>query len=691
LGKVGRLSLRGTLLGLAVALASFFGLLEGVERWSLNTQFLLRGPRPPQTPIVIVSIDEDSFDELNLPWPWPRALHAQFLDIVRQGRPAAVGLDILFAEPSSFGPEDDLALAEAVGRAGNVILAAALTEVRDALYTKEDLNPPIHPIRVRAAGYGPTNFVPDDDASVRWAHLVHRYQGKELPHFDLQLYRVAVKSGIHARPFDERSFLINYRGGPKSFPTIPYYRVLTGEVPPEIFAGKIVLVGATSPALHDIYPTPFASRGEMPGVEIHANVLETLFQGILLRRIPRFFAWVFALAAGLLAVWVTNRLRPLHALGVVVVLAGSFAAAGFSAFVWGRLWPDLTPFPAALLLGYMASVVGNFVQEQREKRRLSRFFSPAVVREIVRHKDDVNLGITRRRMTILFSDIRGFTSMSEKMPPEEIAAFLREYLTVMTEVVFKHGGTVDKYMGDAIMALYNVPLDQPDHAQRAVRTALEFQQRLRPLASRFRAKYGSDLRCGVGINTGEAVVGTIGSEQRLEYTALGDTINLGSRLEGLTKDFEVSIIISESTYQEVRDRFLTRYLGEVKVRGKEMPVKIYEVVEADSRKEARMPVRAPVTISQGQVSVLASVSDLSPSGMSARNLLGKLPARQIVEFRVELPSAAPPIDLRGQVAWSTEAKAGFLFCDIEPDSRATIEEFLSRWTPSLQAVSPDGR
>jgi adenylate cyclase len=573
--------LRGLGFGLAVALASFSGLMEGVERWGLNLQFTLRGPRPPETPIIIVAIDEDSFDELELAWPWPRALHARFLDIVSQGRPAVIGLDILFAEPSARGPGDDLALAEAVGRAGNVILAAAITVVTEAGYVKQDLNPPITPIRERAAGFGPVNFVIDDDAFVRRAQLTRSHQERELPSFAFEVYRAAVKTGLPARPPGESTFLINYRGGPRTFTTVPYYRVLNGELAPDTFSGKIVLVGATSPVLHDLFPTPFAPHG-MAGAEINANTLETLFQGIPLRRMPPPVTALLALAAGLVAVWATNRTGPIRAFVVALIAAAAYAGAGVAAFMAADIWFDIAAVPTALALGYGASVVENFVRERREKRRLSRFFSPAVVREIIRHKDDVTLGSSRHRLTVLFSDIRGFTSLSEKMPPEEVVAFLREYLTIMTEAVFKHGGTIDKYMGDGIMALYNVPFEQPDHAERAVRTALEFQERLRPFAARFRAKYGVDLSCGVGVNTGEAVVGIIGAEQRLEYTAIGDTINLGSRLEGLTKDFKVAIVISESTRDEIAGRFPTRYLGEVTVKGKEIPVKIYTVAEPDA-------------------------------------------------------------------------------------------------------------
>jgi len=264
---------------------------------------------------------------------------------------------------------------------------------------------------------------------------------------------------------------------------------------------------------------------------------------------------------------------------LVSASAVAYVAGTHGAFRWGRFWVEVLPVPIALLVPYVGVVAKNFAKEQVEKRRLSRFFSPSVVKEIVRQKDDAGLGAGRRRMTVLFSDIRGFTSMSEKMEPEEVVTFLREYLSEMTEAVFVHGGTVDKYIGDAIMALYNVPFEAPDHAAQAVRTALEFQRRLQPLAERFAAKHGGELRCGVGINTGDAVVGTIGSRQRLEYTAIGDTINLGSRLEGITKDFNVPVVISEATWLEVKELFDTRYLGEVTVKGKEIPVKIYTVVD----------------------------------------------------------------------------------------------------------------
>jgi adenylate cyclase len=731
---------RGGLLGLVVATALVFGLLERLELWTFNFQFQLRGPRPPQTPIVIVTINEDSFDELNLAWPWPRALHGKLLELLNRGKPAAVGLDILFTEPASRGPADDRALAQGVGRAGNVVLAAAHTRVEESFFIKESLNPPLKLIRDHAVGFGFVNFDSDDDAFVRSAALTRSYQGAEIPSFDLQLYGLGVKAGIPAKPLPTQQrvlinyrgpflaawvtclqqrapsnagwgglvgfvnavksaglvnaitalatchvpqrVLINYRGGPRTFPAVPYYRIITGEVSPEEFLGKIVMVGATSPTLHDIFPTPFAPQGDMPGVEIHASMLETLFQGIQLTRIPTWTLVGLVLGASVCAVWVTNRLRPLVAFGVLTVVGLACAGASLAAFAWGYLWIDQIPVQSALMLGYGITVVENFIKEQREKRRLSRFFSPNVLREVVRHRDELALGSSRRRITVLFSDIRGFTSISEKLSPEEVAELLREYLTRLTEAVFKHGGAVDKYIGDAVMALYNAPFDQPDHAVQAVRTALEFQEIVRELSARWLAKCGSDLKNGVGISTGDAVVGTLGSAQRLEYTAVGDAVNVASRLEGLTKDFATPIIISEPTYQEVKQIFAGRYLGEVTVKGKEVPVKIYGVEREEVRRASRVRVEVPLTITEAEVSVPAAVSDLSLTGLAAKNVPRQLPRGQVVQLRLDLPELSRPMSAEGRVMWNEEDRAGIMFLNLPDEEKQLLETFLGsgRWT-----------
>ena len=669
---------------------SFF---EIAELKALDAQFTLRGAREPQSPIVVVTIDEDSFDGLNLAWPWPREVHARFLDIVGRGGPVAIGMDILFTEPSSRGAQDDRALGAAVDRARDrVVLAAALTTVGDASFVKQALNPPIPAIRGQAA-FGSADYDSDADAFVRRATLKRTFQDREWPGFDLLLYQLGERAGLArgAAPAGP-DVLVNYRGGPGTFPMVAYHRVVTGEIPSEVFAGKIVLVGATTPTLHDIFPTPFASQSGMSGVEIHANTLETLLQDIPLRRTPRLLVPVLAVLAGAAAALTATRLRPLPAFGIVAAGVGGYLMAGHGAFLWGRYWMEVVPVPLALLITFAGTVAKNFTQEQREKRRLSRFFSPDVVAEIIRHKDDAKLAAGRRRMTVLFSDIRGFTSMSEKMEPEEVVTFLREYLTVMTEAVFKHGGTVDKYIGDAIMALYNVPFEAPDHAGRAVRTALEFQERLQPLAERFAAKYGGTLACGVGIHTGDAVVGTIGSEQRLEYTAIGDTINLGSRLEGLTKEFSVPIIMSEATAAEVAGQFGARDLGEVTVKGKAIPVKIYAVLGElpppgsgaaatretraafNSRSAPRRAMEGRVSISDGELTVLAEVSDLSRTGLAVHSVPRRLDPGELVALQLTLRDHAEAITIeRAEVMWARKDTAGLRFVELSAAARAAVD------------------
>jgi hypothetical protein len=229
------------------------------------------------------------------------------------------------------------------------------------------------------------------------------------------------------------------------------------------------------------------------------------------------------------------------------------------------------------------------------------------------------------------------------------------------------------------MALYNVPFDAPDHALRAVRTALDFQERLRPLAERFTARYGGTLACGVGIHTGDAVVGTIGSEQRLEYTAIGDTINLGSRLEGLTKDFSVPIIISEATYAEVRDHLGARDLGEVTVKGKVIPVKIYAIVPGEPRREPRRPMDGRAALSDGELTVVAEVSDLSRTGLAVHAVPRRLERGELLTLQLSLgvPERQVTID-RAEVMWARKDSAGLRFVEVSTEARAALDGLVSR-------------
>jgi adenylate cyclase len=556
------------------------GLLETSSLRAYNLMFTLRGAREPEIPIVIVTIDEDSLDELDAPWPWPRAEQGAMLDILSQGKPLAIGLDLVYSEPSAYGPEDDAAFSAAIRRAGNVVLAAAPAETMTVAGLKRDMNLPLHQLRDGAAGFGSVDYTIDPDANIRRAALATHFGDQQFVSFLSEMYRIGAKSGLAAKPLPQGdSFLINYQGAPGTYPRIPFYRLWRKEVSPDLVNGKIVLIGATTPILHDLFSTPFAPKGTMPGVEVHAHALETLFRGIPLHPVPRSIIVIIVFLLAGAGVWISTAFRPLGALLFLTTTWAAMMVLVVAMFT-RQTWVDIVSPSMALGLGYFGSTVEAFVREQRQSRRLSRFFSPAVLKEVIRARSDVNLGSSRRLLTVLFCDIRGFTPLSERLQPEEVAELLGEYLTDLTAVVFKHGGTVDKYVGDCIMALYNVPFEHPDHAKQAVRTAIEIQEHTRVLSEKWRAKAGVDLVNGVGISTGEAVVGTLGSRQRLEYTAIGDTVNLAARLETLTKEFEAPIIVSESTWALLNDEFSVRPLGTVTIKGKEKPAKIYAVLSS---------------------------------------------------------------------------------------------------------------
>ena len=568
------------LVGALILTLDTAGLLESSSLRAYNLLFSLRGEREPQIPIVIVTIDEDSLDELDSPWPWPRAEQGAMLDILTQGKPLAIGLDFVYSEPSAYGPEDDAAFSAAIRRAGNVVLAAAPVETMTGVGLKRDMNLPLSRFRDGAAGFGSVDYTLDPDANIRRAALSTPFGDRRFSGFLAEMYRIGAKAGLAAKPLPPGDgFLINFQGAPGTYPRIPFYRLWRKEISPDVVKDKIVLIGATTPILHDLFSTPFAPKGTMPGVEVHAHSLETLFRGISLHPVPRVIIVITIFLLAGTGVWISTAFRPLVALLLMTASWLAMMALAVALFAH-QAWIDIVSPTMALGLGYFGSTVEALVYEQRQSRRLSRFFSPSVLKEVVRARSDVNLGSSRRLLTVLFCDIRGFTPLSERLQPEEVAELLGEYLTDLTAVVFKNGGTVDKYVGDCIMALYNVPFEHPDHAKQAVRTAVEIQEHTRALSEKWRAKAGVDLVNGVGICTGEAIVGTLGSRQRLEYTAIGDTVNLAARLETLTKDLETPIIVSESTYLLLDGEFSVQPLGNVTLKGKEKPVKTYAVLSS---------------------------------------------------------------------------------------------------------------
>jgi adenylate cyclase len=662
--------------------------LELLEYWAFDRLFELRGERRPTAPIVIVAIDEPTFQELNIQWPFPRKLHGELLDRISADGPLAIGLDLIFDTPSRFGPEDDASFGAAIARARNVVLALGLDDDDQPLVTtergvlgvkREATNMPLPVIRQGAGALGAVNVRVDRDSHLRRALLRVPGGGEWWPGFDIEMYRLTRAAGFPTQPLPQvGEVIINYRGGPSTFLWVPYYRVVRGEMDPGWFSKKIVLVGPTSEKQKDVFTTPFA-RGDMPGVEIHANALDTLIRGDRIREVPRFVSTILAALAALAGSVLAVRLRAARALVAVVLVLVAASLVAFSLFRFSDVWVRGMAMTVGLALGYGATVLENFVREQREKQRLSRFFSPDVLRAVVRDRDGKSLQPRRRLVTVLFSDIRGFTTISERLQPEQVDEMLREYLTVMTEVVFRHGGTVDKYIGDGIMALYNAPYDDPEHAVNAIRTALEFQERAIPFSARWEARLGGTIRCGVGINTGDAVVGSLGSRQRNEYTAIGDTVNLAARLESITKDYGVPIIISEDTYKDVTGRFPTQELDTVTVKGKSQPVKIYGVRPASMRRHPRAALDAAVqlTAADGRSS-RARTFDISEGGLGLVGVPDDWTVGSTVEVRLDGGEVGRRIVAEGTIVSRRGDKAGLQFTALDEASAPAVAEYVAR-------------
>jgi len=679
---------------LAVVVVVAAGALEGVEYWSLEKFFEIRGTQTPEAPVVIVTIDEPSFIELNKQWPFPRAWHGEIIRRIAADKPLAIGVDVLFPEPSSLGEADDEALGAAVAAAGNVVLGSAPRfEYRPGIGVQVDQNIPVKTIRGDAV-VAPVQMEHDDiDSHVRRAPLwlaVPEESSKtgftRVDAFDVQIYRQAQKAGLGGAPLPNAGrILINFNGPQQTFRWVSYYKVMKREgqdpeVDPGFFKGKIVLIGPTSDILHDVFPTAFM-RGEnqMPGVEIHANVLDTYYRGNYVREVSVWISTVLAAAAALIGAALVVRLHAGRAFITAALVWFVLTIFAYLGFLYFDVWMRGMAGTVGLFLGYGATVIENFIREQREKRRLSQFFSPEVLREVVRHRDDGSLGSTRRLVTVLFSDIRGFTTLSERLEPEVVAEMLREYLSEMTEIVFRHGGTVDKYIGDCVMALYNAPFPDADHAAKAVRTGLEFQEKTLEVSKRWEEKLGVQIRNGVGINTGEAVVGTMGSRQRLEYTAIGDTINLGARLESITKEYGVGIIISEYTHKLLKDEFMTRELGEVTVKGKSQPVKIFGVLPGSLRKYPRAALEAAATLVIVGVGeeCKATTRDISEGGMAVGGVPDTWGPGTKVEVRCEGGLLPKPLTATGVIAWRRDALAGIKFTELGAEAAPAVADYVA--------------
>jgi len=483
-----------------------------------------------------------------------------------------------------------------------------------------EFNVVTHPYRALLDGsraVGAINFTPDPvDGTARRSPLVYRYRGRTYPTLGLavamvadtarfaggplQLSPTALRFQRITVPLDHGTMLLNWRGQyrdpartahPETYRVYPIAQLLhsrqqvldgaTPEVPLEAFRGKVVFVGTTGAGLFDARANPFGPND--PGVLIHATLADNLLTGDFLGRAPALVnvaaIILAALLAGLAVSLITAAWWSAAAgLGLTVLYVG----LAFTLFRSG-VWIDAATPTLGILLTFTGGMAVNYMTEGRKKRQIREMFSkyvaPEYVAQLAEDPSKLDLSGRRAELSILFSDIRGFTSISEKMQPHEVIEFLNEYLSEMAAIVKHSGGTLDKFIGDAVMAFWGEPVRHPDHAVRAADCALAMRDATAALARRWVAEGKPDIRIGIGINTAEVVVGNIGSlEHKLDYTVIGDGVNLASRLESQNKEFGTTIIISEFALAKLDDRYDVRQLGDVKVKGKERPVAIYELL-----------------------------------------------------------------------------------------------------------------
>jgi adenylate cyclase len=593
------------------------------KSWDLRLR-LLADPSRASSDIVIFLIDQSSLDvyekQQALAWPWPRQIYSAVVDYLRTGGARAVFFDLVFSESSRSGVEDDEDFARAMERAGMVFLPLSLSRQEEAVEeppaevlsrfalpsetvprsnfpSAESVSLPVNVLLDAARGAGNVSFVPDGDSVFRCLPLAVSYRDLLIPSAPFVLARfISGTESLAAVPLDrEGRMIIRYHGPAGTYKTYSIAAVINSwaqleeggipQIPPSEFAGKTVFIGGSAAGILDFRPTPLSAVS--PGVEIQATVLDNVMHRDFIRGQSRFAFLVLLLVFSLLTAVGASKLRKIWQLVAFFVfcLALPAVAAGL-AFISGY-WAAFVIPEFAVLVGFIGASLMNYSVEGKQRRFIKSVFrhylSPDVIERIIVNPSLLDLGGERREITSFFSDVAGFTSISEALSPEDLVALLNEYLSEMTDIILSEGGTLDKYEGDAIIAFWNAPLDQPDHRLRACRAALRCQKRLAELGPHFEAKIGRPLAMRIGLNSGSAVVGNMGSRRRFDYTAMGDTVNLASRLEGAGKLYRVSILAGEETYSGIKDAVVAREVDTIRVVGKKKPVSVYEIIGEKGR------------------------------------------------------------------------------------------------------------
>lgn len=591
--------------------------------------------------IIIIGIDERTirhFSDQGIQWPFPWEIHATFMKYIGTGKPRAILVDIMFLDHKKG--EDKLA--DAIRSSKTAYLdfpfetkyidkdygdqqerLKILYQVRFPVdpgdtspMLVEEAVPPTPLLAKAAKGIGFANIFPGSDNVIRTMPLLLKWQNYYYPSIDLLIVMeyfgigkedIEIKWGSYIKlknlplekmakpndrreikiPIDKRGFMdVNFIGGFGSFEHYPYsYFHRDGDMLKEnntSLKNKIVLVAAyaVTGIATDEKQSPY---GATFGIEHHANVLNTILSQNFLIKFNDMENLLLMLAIALIIGFIVPRVSIIYSFLITFVLAIAYMVGSYVMF---DMFSYMAAFSTPIIqigLSFTAIVVFRVLTEQKEKRFIkqtfSKFVSPKVVDELISSPEMAKLGGERKTITVLFSDIRGFTTMSERMTPEQLVDHLNQYLQAMTDIVIKYDGTLDKYVGDEIMAFWGAPMPQADHALRACRAALEMMVKLDEMNNIWQIQGKERISIGIGLNTGPMVVGFVGSTSRMDYTLMGDMVNLGARLEGTNKIYSTSIIISEFTYEEVKEHVIARELDLIRVKGKEKPVMIYELID----------------------------------------------------------------------------------------------------------------
>lgn len=561
------------LVSVIVAVIATLLLFAGfLNTWESKISDAFYSPSHTLDEIVIIAIDDQSLQDLGR-WPWPREYFADVITAVNKS--AVIGIDISFFEPA----DGDKKLASAITNS-TVVLAIEYTSFshRDGELYGETLLKPSSGIGIPNEDYyvGYVNIYTDSDGVTRtFTPYINGVEDHN--HFAVTI--VSEYVGI-APILEKERMLINFFSEPGGYTYISFSDVYYKDIDPSYFDGKIVLIGATASNLHDDAIVPISNQA-MPGVEINANIVQSILTRDYLNYQDDISAvaliFIFALLTGIFLyrfkIHIASILIALIAFTYIIVSIYSFD----SGLILNILFPLLT-----IATVYIPLVVLYYLTEEKSRKWITSVFgkyvSPVVIDNLLQNPEMIKLGGEKRTITTLFSDIRGFTPISEKLSPEELVHLLNDYLTEMTNIIQKDEGLVDKYMGDAIMAFWGAPLNQPNHHEKACISSLDMLAKLQELQIKWKKEGIPSFDIGIGLNSGEAIVGNMGSSQRFDYTAIGDSVNLASRLEGLNKLYGTNILISEHTYSSIKNSFSTRKLDAVRVKGKRKPILIYELL-----------------------------------------------------------------------------------------------------------------